>query len=400
MIPFLAPILLIAGAVQRPQASPDDIALAADHAKVSLELYRRLDDAPGNLFFSPFSVLRALALAREGAAGETALELDRVLRYPAALGEDYVSTSRALMAPQVGRAESRHAAYALELATSMWGRRGAPFAADYLQRLRAGFGAELRQVDFTRPDEARSAINAWASAGTKGRVPQIVPPGFLTPDTRLVLVDTIFFKAAWDEAFEALATKSEPFTLPDGKLAPVPTMHRSGEYAYGESELAQVLELPYERNAMSLVVVLPKRADGLADTAAREDVAQWTAPLERRRVEVALPKFRVTWGRDLKHALVELGLERPFDPSRADFSRILPEPLCFDAVLHQAFVAVDEVGTEAAAATAVVLTLGAPAPEARTPVVFRADHPFLFFVRHRATGAVLFLGRIDEPSSG
>lgn len=399
MFTLVVPALLSLAAQQAPKPTAQDTDFAAAQTQFALALYRELDERDGNLFFSPFSIARALAMAREGAAGETARQLDAALRFPPEVGGRFAALARALEPLQAGRDAERHAVYSLELATSMWGQGGAPFEAAFLQRLKDGFASELRPTDFRKPDDARAAINAWAAANTGGRVPEIIPEGILSADTLLVLVDTIRFVAAWEDAFKVEATGPAPFALADGGKVEAPTMHRTGRYAYAETPLAQVLELPYERGATSLVVVLPKRADGLAEVVAGEDIALWTARLEQREVEVALPRFRFEWGSELKPALQKLGIALAFDPEHADFTRILRsrEPLFVGNVLHRAFVAVDEQGTEAAAATAVVMVRGTKALEPPPPVAFHADHPFLFFMRHRATGAALFVGRVCDP---
>jgi len=395
------PVLLALTVQAPPKPAAEDSAFAAEQARFALALYRELDPASANLICSPFSIARALSMAREGAAGATAEELDRALHLPAELGARFAALARLLEPPQHGRGDERRPSYTLELATSLWGQAGAPIAPEYLRRLKDGYASELYATDFHRPDEARTAINTWTSTKTAGRIPEIIPPDVLSADTLLVLVDTIRFLANWETPFDIAKTRPAPFTPVGGAALDVPTMHRKGRYAYAETPLAQVLELPYELHSTSMVVVLPKRTDGLAEVAEREDVAAWTAALAQRDVEVALPKFRFEWAQELKPALRALGVQAAFESQRADFSRVLskPQPLFISHVLHRAMVAVDEHGTEAAAATAVVMARGSRPPPPQEPVAFRADHPFVFLLRHRPTGTVLFIGRVGQPGA-
>jgi serpin B len=220
-----------------------------------------------------------------------------------------------------------------------------------------------------------------------------------TPDTRLVLTNAVYFKASWAEPFVERATEDGMFTRGDATQTKVRLMRRTDQYAYGETEHAQVLEIPYVSGDMSMVVVLPKAKDGLDAVETKEGIDVWTGMLQgRSRVAVKLPKFTFTSGFDLNRALQAMGMRLAFDAGKANFQGITAkEPLFIGVVIHKAFVAVDEKGTEAAAATAVAMRAGSVMQE-KPPVDFIADHPFLFFLRHRTTGAVLFLGRVADPS--
>jgi serpin B len=393
----LIPALLVLAAEKPTQPTSEDQIFAARQAEFAIALFRELDDQPGNVLCSPFSLSRALAMARQGAAGETAREMDEALRLLADAGARFAALVRALEPPQVGRKDDKHAAYTLELATSLWARESTPFEPDFLRRLKDGFASEMHAVDFAQSETARGAINAWTAEHTHDRIREIIPAGLLDVDTRLVLVDTVRFLGAWAEPFVASNTKLLPFTRADATAVEVSMMRRVDSRQYAESELAQVVELPFEHAAMSMVLVLPKSGHDLAEVIRNEDFAAWTKPLAVKRVDVSVPKFKFSFGGELKTVLEKLGVKRAFQPGVADFSGVMKEPLMIRAVLQQAFVAVDENGAEAAAATAVVMTKGSAArPE--DPVVFNADHPFLFFIRHPATGAVLFVGRVSDPT--
>jgi serpin B len=396
MLPLIP--LLLAMTSEKPTVPPgEDRLFAARQAEFAIALFRELDDQPGNVVCSPFSLSRALAMARLGAAGETAREMDEVLRLSADAGGRFAALVRALEPPQVGHTDATHAAYSLELATSLWASESTPCEPEFLRRLKDGFASEMHAVDFAQAEKARGAINSWTAEHTHDRIREIIPADLLDADTRLVLVDTVRFLGAWAEPFAASNTKPMPFTRADKTVVEASMMRDGYKRRYTESEIAQVVELPFEHSAMSLVVVLPKKGHDLDEVVRLEDFTSWTKSLAARRVDLSLPKFKFGFGSELKTVLGKLGMKSAFQPNVADFSGIMKEPLVIGAVLQQAFVAVDEKGAEAAAATAVALALGAAAkPE--DPVVFNADHPFLFFIRHPATGAVLFVGRVSDPT--
>lgn len=362
---------------------------------VALDLYRQLASEPGNVVFSPWSLVRALALAHEGAAGETAAELERVLHLPSGgAGEAFAALVLA-MRPNDGAPK-------FEFAASMWGQRGQRFRDEFLVRLKRAYASELFPVDFREPDRVRDAINRWASERTHERIRELVPAGQLTKDTRLVLVDAAYFKAAWREPFGERWTQPAKFLTAAGEVEAA-TMRQTAYMSYGESELARVVELPCV-GGMTMLIVLPKErsAQALANVVERESLAAWTAELRSREVALALPKFRFEFGADCVPPLQRLGVKLALDPDLADFSRIGAGPFFIGAVQHKAFIAVDEQGAEAAAATTVLMPVGCAinsvSPPA--PVPFVADHPFLFAIRHNATSAVLFLGRVDDPTRG
>lgn len=396
MHPLLLPLATLA-LESPPQPTPDDLLFAARQSRFAIELYRELAATPGNLVCSPFSLQRALAMARAGAAGETAREMDATLHLTGDYLTRFAALAGLLEAPSVGRKEERRPAYSLEIAAALFGHRSTPFEPDFLRRMKDGFASEMHTVDFARSEEARATINGWTAEHTRQRILEIIPPGLLTGDTRLVLVDTIHFLGAWQEPFQEGRTAPMPFIRVDGSTVETPTMRATKTYGYGETERAQVLELAYERGAASMVVVLPKAGHSLADVAAQEDFTVWTKALGSRQVDVWFPKYEFRFARRLDEDLKKLGMPTAFIPGRADFSGMLKDPLHIGAVLQEAFVAVDEKGTEAAAATAVVMVKSAAKLEPEPPVTFRADRPFLFFIRHRATGLVLFAGRVVDP---
>jgi serpin B len=266
------------------------------------------------------------------------------------------------------------------------------------------YGAGLTPLDFKRtPEKARMTINAWVEQQTRDRIKDLIPEGALNSDTRVVLTNAIYFKGKWKYAFPEAATRNDTFTLSTGKaVGDVPLMSQQGAFRYLDGGSFQALELPYDANQQSMIVFLPSRVDGLAElektlTAAR--VTDWLAQLTLRDVDVTLPRFKVTAEFQLKNALTDLGMPLAFFLGKADFSGIATgEALALSAVIHKAYVDVNEKGTEAAAATAVtVFTTSLRAPEPRP--VFRADHPFFFVIRDNGTGSLLFAGRLVNPQA-
>jgi serpin B len=403
----VAPVA-VAGAV-RPIAAPpaaassaaDLEALVGGNTAFAVDLYRVLAKEPGNLFCSPLSISTALAMTYAGARTATEIEMAAALRF--ALPQERLHGAFAELDRRMSAVQARDR-FTLRAANGLWLQTRFPFLESYLGLVKADYGAELRAADFVGAAEAaRREINAWTQERTDGRIRDLVPAGALNPSTVLVLVNAIYFKAAWEDQFETGATVDAPFRVSPERDAVVPMMNRTGALAYRENELAQVVELPYGGGGMSMVVVLPRAPDGLAELEAAltaEWLEEWTSGLGERRVALSLPRFRVERGFSLNRALGSLGMRRAFGD--ADFSGMVEGGGVFvSEVLHKAFVDVDERGTEAAAATAVVgmmLSMAWDAPE--TPVVFRADHPFLFLIRDRATGSILFMGRVADPATG
>jgi serpin B len=295
------------------------------------------------------------------------------------------------------------------VANRLFGERSYPFDPSYLEATRAAYGAPLEALDFKRGFEAaRVRINEWVEAQTEKRILDLVPPGGLNADTRLVLVNAIYFLGDWASPFSKAATRSAPFhTSPSTEVA-VPTMRQTESFGWMRGDRFQALELPYERGGFSMLVLLPDAVDGLValeDGLSAEALDRVVASLVPTRVDLALPKFEVNPAHavSLSPLLRAMGLTAAFDRDRADFTGIAdpPDPrdrLFISEVFHKAFVRTDEQGTEAAAATAVpMMRIGSAMPS--RPIPFVADHPFLFLIRDRASGLVLFMGRVSDPST-
>jgi len=387
----------------------DDVAVvAAGNTAFALDLYGRVAATAGNVFISPTSVSTALTMTWAGARGNTATEMATVLHLPSigATGDE-PSRNPDRIAASFGTLERGLAAspetrgYELHTANSLWGQEGYTFLDAYTAMLDRHFGAGMNRVDFMNDTEgARLTINEWVAKKTEDRIRDLIPEGLLDPSTTLVLTNAVYFKGNWASQFDEAATKKEPFHGSKGE-SPVRMMHQKGTFGYVEADGVQVLDLPYEGDELSMTVVLP--ADdydgGLSALEAKltpELLDSWRSGLVEREVAVALPRFTMTWGtEDLTTHLKALGMRDAFVYRTADFSGIDGRTILFIShVLHKAFIDVNEEGTEAAAATAVVLKR----ESIRAPV-FRADRPFLFMIRDRATGSVLFMGRLADPAA-
>jgi serpin B len=383
-------------------SASDEAAVIAGTTAFAAALYRELASGPEALFFSPSSIEAALAMTAAGTRGKTAAELAAALRLVLPPDRLHPELARLL--------EATRGASDVELTTAnaLWAQEGYALRPEYLALVRETYRATLEQVDFRGAAEAaREQINAWMDAQTKGRIHDLVPPGALDALTRLVLVNAVYFKGAWSLPFPLRATRDEPFHRLDGTSVSAPLMGQTGFYRLVKDRDTQAIELPYGKGALAMVVILPREDAGLPALEKALDGARldrWIAQLDEaipRQVEMHLPRFRVEAGFRLNDVLARLGARRAFDPARADFSGMTDDPvgLCIGAVLHRAFVEVNENGTEAAAATALPMAKGLVEPAPPPPLVFRADHPFLFLIRDRRTKLVLFLGRLMDPTA-
>lgn len=355
------------------------VALAADAENAfAHDLFARLAGREGNLVCSPMSVRLALAMVYGGARGPTATEMAKVLRCDDGIHAEFARLAKGY--------DGRDGAPAL--ADAAWVQAGAALLPAYLDLMMKHYGATPLSVDFAAAGAASERINAWAADRTRGRIKDLVNPSMFDANTTLVLTNALHFKAAWQEPFRARATSEQPFALASGEKVPVPLMAQTEHFAYAERDGVQAVELPYAGGRFSMVVVLPRVG---APDAVPEGLL---TALEGESVSVCLPRFRIEAGFRLEDTLAAMGMGSAFGRD-ADFSGMNGrKDLFLSAVAHKAFVAVDEEGTEAAAATAAVQERkGRPGK----PVVFRADRPFLFLIRDRETGSILFLGRVSDP---
>ena len=352
----------------------------------AFKLYSELKVAEGNTFFSPFSVSSALSLLYEGARGETAKEMRSALGLP---GDNEVRRNAFLELYQLlGKVKG------LRIANALWVQKGYPLLKSYLELAEKYYQSEVANVDFKGdPEGSRLIINGWVEKRTEGKVKDLIPPSGVSELTKLVVTNAIYFKGRWLYEFNRSETSEGDFWISPGKSVKVPFMHLKASLPYAEVEEAKILELPYEGKELSMVFILPKGdLRGLEGELGADKLKGWLSSLRKAEVEVYLPKFKVSAGYALRKPLAEIGMPRAFGP-KADFSGITGRRDIFvDQVYHKAYVEVDEEGTEAAAATAAVVVA------VSLPLVFRADHPFLFLIIHKPTGLILFMGRLVNPA--
>jgi serpin B len=372
--------------------------VVAGNNSFALDLYGHLRGQDGNLFFSPYSISTALAMTYGGARGETAAQMAKTLRFdlsPNKLHPAFAALQADIVAiQQKGKVK-------LVVANSLWPQEGCLFLPDYLDLCRKYYGTTVTPLDYVKDAESsRETINDWVEDKTNKKITNLIGPGVLDAKTRLILVNAIYFKGDWANPFKAAATKQQPFYVTSAKSVQVPLMHQKDEFGYADRDGIQVLKLPYSGDDLSMVVLLPRKTDGLADLETKltaQNLTAWIANLHPQEVNVFLPKFKMTSQFSLGDKLAALGMTDAFT-DKADFSGMDGQrDLYISAVIHKAFVDVNEEGTEAAATTAVAMRAFAMLKPPPTPV-FRADHPFLFLIRENRTGSILFLGRIADPT--
>ncbi|MGC9453753.1 MAG: serpin family protein [Phycisphaerae bacterium] len=397
-------------AVEPATDDAEEVTVANATNAFAVDMYQRLaEQADGNIFFSPTSIHTALSMTYAGARGETATEMEDVLHIPgAAIHADYAEFITELNDPATVRVPERidgrtewteRPAYQLHVANALWPQAGYPFEEAYVQLVRDQYKAVLEQLDYSQPEAARQRINEWVEEKTNERIKDLLARGVVDRDTVLVLTNAIYFKSNWAEQFSEHATADGEFHVSADQTVTAEMMNQIDHFGYAETDRLQVLSMPYEANELDMVVILPREVDGLDDVESelsRGKLDQWLGMLRPQRVHVTLPKWEFTSEFSLAEMLSAMGMPTAFT-GNADFSGMTTaEKLFISAVIHKAFVAVDEKGTEAAAATAVVMARAAAPTE--EPKVFRADRPFMFLIRHRSSGAVLFMGRVTNPA--
>lgn len=384
---------------------------------LGLDLYRVESGKPGNLLLSPYSIASALAMTSAGADGATEVEMQRVLHLPGdrtASGAAFLALASQLQA-MVARS-GKDAAFAAKhdrpftpiqfsVANRIFPQSGLGLKPAFSAHLQKFFASTVTEQDFQQdPERAREFINAWVAAQTHGKITDLLPLGGVTPATRLVLVNALYLRASWSDPFEASDTEPREFSPTVGERFKVPTMYLHKNLAYTRGEGYAVVVLPYEGGDLQFVLVVPDARDGLMEIERKLTAAAFSAwtQLEGHDVDLYLPKFTLEPPTlPLKDSLVKLGMKMTFnDPvGSANFERMTPSPLSISAVYHKTWLALDEAGTEAAAATAVVMASpGSARDEAPPrPIEVHADHPFLFAIQHVPSGACLFLGRMVDP---
>jgi len=396
--------------ISNPQIPPNDQSmLAAANRAFSADLYQKLRMQDGNLFFSPYSISLALAMTYAGARGDTAAQMAEALHFslpperlhPAfnALDQYLAGLGVPTNPSQPTPADSSGQIFQLSIANAVWGQQGHPFLPAYLDLLAQNYGAGLRLVDFAGAAEtSRQVINNWVSQQTKDKIKDLFPQGSIDSSTRLALANAIYFKASWQYAFLETGTHDGAFHLQDGSTVNVPMMSSIEAATYYEKGSDfQAVGLPYLGGKAMMVVVLPDEGK-LAQFEAGLDAARLDSiltGLEGSHVDLSLPKFKLEASFALPNTLKAMGMVDAFDEGKADFSGMDGQHNLFiSAVVHKAYVSVDEKGTEAAAATGVAMAESAMI----NPPTVKVDRPFLFFIYEQGSGTVLFAGRVMNPA--
>ena len=379
----------------RVEAGPAPPSVVKGNTAFALDLYARLRGEAGNLFISPVSISTALGMTYAGARGETAKQMVEVLHLPQDQAKAHEAFEALLGHLMQYKGENGPR---VSIANALWGQRDYGFLKDFLKTVRERYGASFSEVDFVKSEEARKIINEWIAENTQDKIKDLIPEGVLDAITRLVLTNAIYFNGDWASPFKQRSTHTARFQVSPDEKVRVPMMFQTGHFGYAQLDGIQVLEMKYKGGELSMVILLPEKVDGLP--ALEKDLTpgeleKWLAALTRTEVMVYVPKFETTAQFELNKVLADMGMPSAFRLGEADFSGMTTkEELFISNVIHKAWVRVDEKGTEAAAATAVVV----PASEdTRELLTFRADHPFLFLIRDRKTGSILFLGRVANP---
>ncbi len=393
--------------VDRPVEAPTGTeaqAFANASNAFGADLYPELATGDQNVVYSPASISMALAMTWAGAHGKTRDEMSKVLHLTGDANELTASAGKLLSV-----LDAPHDGYTLRVANRLFGEETYPFAPSFVGLTKNEFGAELTKMDFVRSFEpARSDINTWVAKETNDKIQNLLPEGSVTSATRLLLVDAVYLHADWQMPFKKDQTREAPFHAPGGDVK-VPTMNAGHTFPFADEDGVSVLDMPYQGGDLSMTLLMPDDAKDLASVEAKlshDGLSSFIAKEKPREVLVSLPRFTIDMGAPIRlgSLLAQMGMPEAFQEATADLSgmtdvrtrrRDRREPLHISDVVHKAFVAVDERGTEAAAATAVAI---AGRGEVQFNQHFTADHPFLFAIRDVKTGLVLFTGRVEKPS--
>lgn len=400
---LLMALPLVIGLAKGVGPSPKGSAQAVVDAnnRFALELYRLYSEKykEDNIFFSPFSLSNAFAMLYEGARGKTSQEMLKVFHFPKeanARRKGFLTLYQEVNKP--GKKSE------LSLANALWAQSDYPFLKEYLNTVKKYYRSEATNLDFRKdPEGCRQRINKWVEEKTKNKIKDLLPRGTITILTQLVLTNAIYFKGLWVYPFDKKLTKEEDFRISPTKSVKAQMMRlpRIQLFNYAETEALQILEMPYEGEEISMLILLPKgnSLKELERDLTPQNLNKWRGMLKKEEVEVYFPKFKMERKYSMIEDLEKMGMPSAFEPREADFSGLTgKKDLFVTGVFHQAFVEVNEEGTEAAAATGIVLgVLGSPALPHR--FIFRADHPFIFIIQDKKRGNILFIGRLYNPQA-
>ena len=419
LIIFISAILLTACTPQLPQVTGNEIksdrhriespvvnesnltALTEGNTEFALDLYQQLKDEDGNLFFSPFSISMALAMVYAGARSTTETEMANALHFNLPQSELHPAFNKLdieLNSRGEGAQGKDDEGFRLNIVNAIWGQEGFNFLQGFLDTLAENYGAGLRLLNFiANPEQCRQIINEWVSKQTEDRIKDLIPEGLIDKDTRLVLTNAIYFNAAWLNQFEENDTQKGDFHLLNGNTVSTDMMHQTENMGYTSGEGYQAVELPYDGNELSMIIMVPDKGQfqQFEDSVNSDLLNSVVQGISSARVALTLPKYEFESEFNLNDAMKEMGMPVAFSGA-ADFSGMTGNrDLFISDIVHKAFVSVDENGTEAAAATAVIMKLtSAPVNETISVTI---DRPFIFLIRDIPTGTVLFMGRVVNP---
>lgn len=363
----------------------------------AFELYSKLTGQSNeNAFFSPYSISSAFSMTYEGARDSSAEEMRNVLHFP-----EYgvLRPNFAAIYNDINRDNSN---YELRTGNALWVQKDYPLLEEYASNVEKYYGGKAAELDFVEETEqSRLTINDFIEKQTNDKIKDLIPKGVLDPMTRLVLTNAIYFKGTWVWQFDKSDTLDRDFFITPENTVKTPTMYMDNDKAkfnYADLGHLQILELPYKGDKISMLILLPNSTlEDVEPVLNDENLKEWKSEMIPTKMDaIYIPKFEFKTKYFMVDTLTSMGMESPFDPSQADFSGMDgTKNLYISDVIHQAFVKVDEEGTEAAAATAIAMRFTSAVQERN---VFRADHPFIFLIQEKETGNVLFLGRIVDPN--
>jgi serpin B len=376
-------------------AETDLLELASGNSAFAFNLYKTIrNDNDDNIFFSPYSISAALAMTYAGAESITEIEMAEVLQF--SLDEDPLHSSFNLLDQNLTAAAERDNTFSLHIVNALWGQTGYTFLPEFLEIIAANYGAGISLLNFSdNPELCCEVINEWVVEQTNGKIEDLIPRNILNSATRLVLTNAIYFKAQWLFQFDEMGTFDQPFHLIDGEQVTVPTMHQTEHFPMARGDGYIAAELPYSNRRMSMLVIVPdsNRFMEVEENLGNDFIDEVTSSLSESNLYLSMPKFETVSSFQLEDILSEMGMPSAFGMS-ADFSGMDGTfSLYIASVIHKAFVSVDEKGTEAAAATAVVMEK----INGGSSIEFIVDRPFIYLIRDRETGTILFMGRILNP---
>ena len=367
--------------------------------KFAFKLFHQVQGGTlGNQFYSPFSISTALAMVYAGARNETAQQMSQTLSFP--LNDKFHGEYKHLLSKMHEGTEGK---IKLNIANGLWAQKDFKFLDTYFDIVKSNYNSELKNVDFkdnVERETTRNDINTWVEKNTNNKIRNILSQGDLNALTRLVLVNAIYFYGDWGTPFKKELTKTKDFTLIDGTKDTVPFMNQEGVYGYHEDSKIQAIEIPYKDNKATMVILLPIKKNGITLLEKSLDYKYYQDIIEALKftdVGLSLPKFKMDFKVELGNTLSQMGMSLAFSQDSADFSGMTGKrDLCISKVIHQAFIKIDEEGTEAAAATVVTMELMMAIQHVK-PKIFKADHPFIFLIKDNTTGSILFMGTMMKP---